>query len=580
MSKISMYVMAHKKYYAPKIDIFKPMQVGAALHDDLGYIRDDTGDNISVKNPNYSELTGVYWVWKNDHDSDIVGICHYRRFFADDNLELVNGDYIEKALENAEVVTTHPAKTKDSLYAEYCLAHNEADLIETRKAIQKLYPDYLETFDEVMNGRLLYFANMMIARKSVFDAYCKWLFDILFEVERNLDISEYTDYNKRVFGFISERLLAVWLQKNQIRIFHVYVIVSSDKAETTELAEWGVDRLNAGEYDKLISKFDERRTQYLNLFQEDSDTFGHLNFLYELAKCATENGDRSALLKLVSGKYFAQNYYLEYMRCMFDVLRGLKSKAVMLGAEHAVYGCDLATLSDVAPLSMLTQDLGYDVKMFDHALASADDGQLQCCILVAQDSILYERTKDAPAGAGVMELVYDVLFDIDADKIKHKPWEFAPEGLLSDEEKNMIESACRGMALKKGGFFNDTNPRGRNLSMKAVEDIDIEKTDSRARNCFEYNKRQLEELAQKCAKDGIRLVLVVPPVRQDDEKRKALRAELLNILEELPYPVEYQDLNSEIWDGIFFDEDFYNDELLNESGARKFSQIVNELSQT
>ena len=218
MSKISIYVMAHKKFNAPENEIYKPMQVGAALHDDLGYLRDDTGDNISVKNPNYSELTGVYHVWKNDHDSDIVGICHYRRFFADDSLNLMGAEYIDRLFEKADVVTTYAAKLKNTLFVDYCLAHHDVDMIETRNAIQKLYPDYLATFDEVMDGRCMFFANMMIARKSVYDEYCKWLFDILFEVERNLDISDYDDYNKRVYGFISERLLGVWLKNTYKKI--------------------------------------------------------------------------------------------------------------------------------------------------------------------------------------------------------------------------------------------------------------------------------------------------------------------------------------------------------------------------
>lgn len=31
----------------------------------MGYIGDNTGDNISLRNSNYCELTGLYWAWKN-----------------------------------------------------------------------------------------------------------------------------------------------------------------------------------------------------------------------------------------------------------------------------------------------------------------------------------------------------------------------------------------------------------------------------------------------------------------------------------------------------------------------------------
>ena len=53
--------------------------------------------------------------------------------------------------------------------------------------------------------------NMMIMKKPVLDRYCEWLFGVLFELERRLDISAYSQNDARVFGFIAERLLDVWL---------------------------------------------------------------------------------------------------------------------------------------------------------------------------------------------------------------------------------------------------------------------------------------------------------------------------------------------------------------------------------
>ena len=79
--KIKIYVATHKKVPMPEKSIYQPIRVGAALNeDDFGYVRDDTGDNISNKNKNFCELTATYWILKNDN-SDIVGLKHYRRYF-------------------------------------------------------------------------------------------------------------------------------------------------------------------------------------------------------------------------------------------------------------------------------------------------------------------------------------------------------------------------------------------------------------------------------------------------------------------------------------------------------------------
>ena len=58
--------------------------------------------------------------------------------------------------------------------------------------------------------------NMMIAKSELFDSYTTWLIDVLSEVEKRTDISDYTPYEKRIYGFISELLLDVWVDKNQI----------------------------------------------------------------------------------------------------------------------------------------------------------------------------------------------------------------------------------------------------------------------------------------------------------------------------------------------------------------------------
>jgi hypothetical protein len=72
---IRIFVAAHKTYKMPTDTIYQPIFVGTLLHNQVpeGYISDGTGQNISKLNPNFNELTAIYWAWKNDQ-SDVKGL--------------------------------------------------------------------------------------------------------------------------------------------------------------------------------------------------------------------------------------------------------------------------------------------------------------------------------------------------------------------------------------------------------------------------------------------------------------------------------------------------------------------------
>ena len=80
--RVKIIIAAHKAYRMPEDPMYLPLHVGAACHEqDPGYVRDDTGDNISALNPSFCELTGLYWAWKH-LDADYIGLAHYRRHFS------------------------------------------------------------------------------------------------------------------------------------------------------------------------------------------------------------------------------------------------------------------------------------------------------------------------------------------------------------------------------------------------------------------------------------------------------------------------------------------------------------------
>lgn len=215
---IKIIVATHKAYKMPTDPMYVPLQVGSESKPSLGYERDNVGDNISDKNANYCELTGLYWAWKN-MNADYLGLVHYRRYFSKGHIRrhILQQSDVEKLLEKAEVIL--PKKRNyfiETTYNQYVHAHHEEDLLQTRAILAEKYPTYLPAFDHVMKCTSGHRFNMMLMKREKLDAYCSWLFDVLYELEAQLDISSYTPYDARVFGFVAERLLDVWVETNQI----------------------------------------------------------------------------------------------------------------------------------------------------------------------------------------------------------------------------------------------------------------------------------------------------------------------------------------------------------------------------
>lgn len=243
----SIYIASHKEYWVPSFEEYKPIHVGAANTDNrFVEICDNTGVAISDKNKNYCELTGLYWIWKNDLTSDIVGLCHYRRYFdfkdsqnifirqliADKNFKNYLNDFInpvkvEHYLKDADIVLPIQHELGCSMQEQYCNDHIANDFYVAKEVIADLYPEYKESMEYVFGCKWIYLYNMFIMKKSVFNNYMEWLFNILFEVEKKITIS--TDpYQARVFGFLAERLLNVYVYHNKLKIKEVPIVFIDD----------------------------------------------------------------------------------------------------------------------------------------------------------------------------------------------------------------------------------------------------------------------------------------------------------------------------------------------------------------
>ncbi|WP_304652009.1 DUF4422 domain-containing protein [uncultured Ligilactobacillus sp.] len=233
--KKSIFVVSHKNVAMPQDDMYIPIQVGQKNEDFPGYIRDNTGENIASKNPNYCELTAQYWAWKNSK-ADIKGLVHYRRLFGKQSSGIftpiatrykyvLNSETLEELLSEYDMVVPKAHNYYiETAYGHYRHAHHTEGLKITRDILKSDYPSYLKKYDEVLNRRRSHLLNMMITRKEIFDSYSEWLFDVLGKVEGRLDISNYSVSEARVFGYISELLLDVWIECNSINYVELPVL--------------------------------------------------------------------------------------------------------------------------------------------------------------------------------------------------------------------------------------------------------------------------------------------------------------------------------------------------------------------
>lgn len=220
MQNIFIGVASHKPYKMPEDEAYVPIQVGAKDKDTIqNYTRDDQGENISQLNANFCELTGIYYIWKNI-DAPYKGLVHYRRYFKgtqaasdkDPFTQIAGQDELSELLSKHDIIL--PKKRNyyiESNRSHYCHAHESEALTLTELIIREKCPPYLESFERVMHKSSAHMFNMFIMKGQIFDEYCSWLFGILFGLQGRLDISNYSVQEARVFGYISELLLDVWL---------------------------------------------------------------------------------------------------------------------------------------------------------------------------------------------------------------------------------------------------------------------------------------------------------------------------------------------------------------------------------
>lgn len=219
MSKDIILVATHKPDKVYEDEVYKPIHVGRTIskykEEMNGMLGDDTGDNISEKNPMYCELTAQYWAWKN-LKCDNIGLCHYRRYFS----KLYTHDTINKSLSNYDIILPTPIYHhvfNDMIINKLNTILTLEDIYIFLKVLKKLYPEYEESVVKYLCGNVDIAYNMFICRKKIFDSFCEWQFSILFECEKYIKLSQYSRL-RRIYGYLGEVLLPIYCYHNKLKI--------------------------------------------------------------------------------------------------------------------------------------------------------------------------------------------------------------------------------------------------------------------------------------------------------------------------------------------------------------------------
>ena len=239
MEDIIIYVLTHKKI-DEKYDknLYKPLLNGSYfITENLDYIKDNTGDNISKLNPYFAELTGQYWAWKNSN-AKIIGFTHYRRWFVRNlKFDKLTREDILNDLKNNDIILPQQTRVKKSVKETIINGLKKIpdygakweDYVKLGNILNESFPEYYNSYEKIMEGKTCYSNNMFICRFEIADEYFSWLFKVFDKLKNEIDFSEYTEDNRRIFGFFSEILLTIFVNKHNLKVKEHYLKISGRK---------------------------------------------------------------------------------------------------------------------------------------------------------------------------------------------------------------------------------------------------------------------------------------------------------------------------------------------------------------
>ncbi len=221
MSKVKILVAQHKPAKVYGNDIYTPIHVGKAISaSDLGILGDDTGENISLLNPYYCELTAQYWAWKNLHNVDYIGLCHYRRYFKTE----VTNENIDEIMSDCDIILTKRITLRTNILHWYSSCLIPEDIALFHLYMSKLYNNDLNVYHNYyLRRNWINPANMFICAKDLFNDFCAWQFGILNDLFEIIPKSSYSR-ERRLMGYFGETLLPFYAYQKGIKIKEIPIV--------------------------------------------------------------------------------------------------------------------------------------------------------------------------------------------------------------------------------------------------------------------------------------------------------------------------------------------------------------------
>lgn len=193
----------------------QPIQVGAADTDvRKGFVTDDTGDNISIKNRDYCECTALYWIWKNVQETDgYVGLEHYRRrlVLSRKNLCFLSRQY------DIDVILGLPQFYVDTVYDFFTDIITDYDWQLMKRAVIEVDSGYVALLEQYERSHFYFSCNLCIFKRQWLDKYCSFAFAVAEKIERHFN-ERHIHRNDRYMGYIFENLLSVFIMKHKNEI--------------------------------------------------------------------------------------------------------------------------------------------------------------------------------------------------------------------------------------------------------------------------------------------------------------------------------------------------------------------------